>query len=150
MRHVNKRVFVAAWLLVLSPWLAAQDGPQKLPSIRLNAGMHVIQAELARTPDQRGTGLMFRKTMGPNEGMLFVFDEPSEQCFWMKNTLLPLSIAFLADDGAVVNIDAMKPLTLDGHCSKKAVRYVLEMNDGWFAKRGIKEGSKIGGPPFER
>ena len=128
----------------------AQDAPQKLAAIRLNAGMHLIQAELATTPDQRGIGLMHRKTMGANEGMLFVFEQPSEQCFWMKNTLLPLSIAFLADDGTVVNLDDMKPLTLDGHCSKKAVRFVLEMNDGWFVKRGIKPGSKIGGPPFER
>jgi uncharacterized protein len=140
----------ALLLTVLGATAWAQDGPQKLPAIRLNAGMHVIQAEVARTPDQRATGLMFRKTMGANEGMLFVFEDPSEQCFWMKNTLLPLSIAFLADDGSVVNVDDMKPLTLDGHCSKKEVRYVLEMNDGWFAKRGIKAGSKIGGAPFER
>ena len=112
--------------------------------------MHVLQVMVAQTPEQLSTGLMFRKTMGTNDGMLFVFDEPSQQCFWMKNTLLPLSIAFLGDDGTVVNIDDMKPQTLDGHCSKKAVRYVLEMNQGWFAKRGIKAGSKIGGAPFER
>jgi uncharacterized membrane protein (UPF0127 family) len=129
---------------------AAQDAPQKLPTIRLNAGMHLIQAEVAQTPDQRSTGLMFRKLMGTNEGMLFVFEAASEQCFWMKNTLLPLSIAFIADDGTVVNLDDMKPLTLDGHCSKQPVRYVLEMNEGWFAKRGIKPGSRIGGAPFGR
>ena len=144
------RLLVGAGLAALGAAAPAQDGPQKLPAIRLNAGMHVIQAEVAQTPDQRAIGLMFRKTMGANEGMLFAFEQPSEQCFWMKNTLLPLSIAFLADDGAVVNLDDMKPLTLDGHCSKKPVRYVLEMNDGWFAKRGFKAGSKIGGVPFER
>jgi uncharacterized membrane protein (UPF0127 family) len=142
---------VVALVLAASGTAAqAQDGPQKLPTIRLNAGMHLIQAEVAQTPDQRSTGLMFRKAMGANEGMLFVFEAASEQCFWMKNTLLPLSIAFLADDGSVVNLDDMKPLTLDGHCSKQPVRYVLEMNDGWFAKRGIKAGSKIGGAPFGR
>ena len=146
----SSRTFAALLLAVLGLACWAQDAPQKLAAIRLNAGMHLIQAELATTPDQRGIGLMFRKNMGANEGMLFVFGQPSEQCFWMKNTLLPLSIAFLADDGTVVNLDDMKPLTLDGHCSKKAVRYVLEMNDGWFAKRGIKAGSKIGGSPFER
>jgi uncharacterized protein len=150
MRFAIHRHFAVLLLAVLGASAGAQDGPQKLPAMRLNAGMHVIQAEVARTPEQRATGLMFRKTMGSNEGMLFVFDGPSEQCFWMKNTLLPLSIAFLADDGSVVNIDDMKPLTLDGHCSKKEVRYVLEMNDGWFAKRGIGAGSKIGGAPFER
>ena len=137
-------------LMVAAGLVTAQSGPQKLPTITLNAGMHVITAELANTPDQRTIGLMFRKSMGPNEGMLFVFEEASEQCFWMKNTLIPLSIAFIADDGAIVNIEHMAPQTLDGHCSAKPVRYVLEMNDGWFAKRGIKAGSKIGGKPFMR
>jgi uncharacterized protein len=126
----------------------AQDGPQKLPAIRLAAGMHLIQAELAQTPQQRSIGLMHRTAMGPNEGMLFVFEQPAQQCFWMKNTLLPLSIAFVADDGSIVNIDDMKPQTLDSHCSTKPVRFVLEMNQGWFAKRGLKAGSKLTGAPF--
>ena len=128
----------------------AQDKPQKLASIRLNAGMHLIQAEVAQTPEERTIGLMFRKTMGANDGMLFAFDEPAPQCFWMKNTLLPLSAAFVSDDGVVVNIEEMKPQTLDSHCSTKPVRFVLEMNEGWFAKRGIKAGAKLQGPPFTR
>jgi len=82
--------------------------------------------------------------------MLFAFEEPGQQCFWMKNTLLPLSVAFVADDGTIVNIDDMKPLTLDGHCSTKPVRFVLEMNQGWFAKRGIKAGEKLLGQPFAK
>ena len=127
---------------------SAQDAPQKLPSITLTAGMHIVQAELAQTPDQRFTGLMFRKTMGSNEGMLFAFEQPATQCFWMKNTLLPLDIAFVSADGTVVNIGAMKPQTLDSHCSTQPVPYVLEMNLGWFAKRGIKAGSKLKGAPF--
>ena len=127
----------------------AQDGPQKLPAIRLTAGMHLIQAELAQTPDERSTGLMFRTAMGANEGMLFAFEQAGTQCFWMKNTLLPLSIAFVADDGSVVNIDEMKPQTLDSHCSTRPVRFVLEMNQGWFAKRGIKAGAKLQGAPFK-
>jgi uncharacterized protein len=134
----------------ISAAAVAQDGPQKLTSIRLTAGMHLIQAELAQTPDERSTGLMFRTTMGPNEGMLFAFEQPGTQCFWMKNTLLPLSVAFVADDGSVVNIDEMKPQTLESHCSTKPVRFVLEMNQGWFAKRGIKAGSKLQGAPFKR
>ena len=150
MQPIVMRLFAGLLLAVVAAAVPAQDGPQKLPAIHLNAGMHIIQAEVARTPEQRGIGLMFRKAMGANEGMLFAFEEASEQCFWMKNTLLPLSVAFIADDGSVVNLDDMKPLTLDGHCSKKPVRYVLEMNDGWFAKRGIKAGSKIGGGPFDR
>lgn len=144
------RSLVAVLLVTASVLACAQDGPQKLPSITLNAGMHLIQAEVAQTPEQRSTGLMFRSTMGTNEGMLFAFEEPGQQCFWMKNTLLPLSVAFVADDGSVVNIENMRPQTLDSHCSAKPVRFVLEMNDGWFAKRGIKPGFKLGGKPFAR
>ena len=126
----------------------AQDGPQKLAQIRLNAGIHNINAELASTPEQREIGLMFRPAIAANDGMLFVFERPSKQCFWMKNTLIPLSIAFLGDDGSVVNLDDMKPQTLAEHCSAKPVRFVLEMNEGWFAKRGIKAGSRLRGAPF--
>jgi len=141
---------LAAPLLALSMACAAQEQAQKLPSIRLNAGIHNIEAELAQTPDQRATGLMFRKNMPANSGMLFAFGEIGIQCFWMKNTLIPLSIAFIADDGSIVNIDEMKPLSLDSRCSDKPVRFVLEMNQGWFAKRGIKPGAKLQGPPFQR
>ena len=126
----------------------AQDGPQKLPAIKLNAGIHIISAELATTAEQREIGLMFRPALGANEGMLFAFDRPGQQCFWMKNTLIPLSAAFIADDGSIVNVEAMKPQTLDGHCSAQPVRFVLEMNDGWFAKRGIKPGARLRGAPF--
>ena len=128
---------------------SAQDGPQRLPAIRLTAGMHLIQAELAQSPDERSTGLMFRTAMGANEGMLFAFEQAGTQCFWMKNTLLPLSVAFVADDGSVVNIDEMKPQTLNSHCSTRPVRFVLEMNEGWFAKRGIKAGARLQGAPFK-
>ena len=137
--------------LTLTSWSAvalAQDGPQQLPTIKLSAGMYVVQVEVARSSLEREIGLMFRKSMPINEVMLFIFDQPSEQCFWMKNTLLPLSVAFLADDGSVVNIDDMKPLTLDSHCSSRPVRFVLEMNEGWFAKRGLKPGSRLQGTPF--
>ncbi len=126
----------------------AQDGPQKLQQIRLNAGIHNINAELAATPEQREIGLMFRPTMAANDGMLFVFERAGQQCFWMKNTLIPLSVAFVTDDGGVVNIEAMKPQTLDSHCSAQPVRFVLEMNDGWFARRGIKPGARLRGAPF--
>jgi uncharacterized membrane protein (UPF0127 family) len=148
MRSNPLRILLSLAALLASMACAAQDGPQKLPAIRLNAGIHNIQAEIARTPDQRATGLMFRERMAANDGMLFAFEEPATQCFWMKNTLLPLSVAFVADDGTVVNIDDMKPQTLDSHCSLMPVRFVLEMNKGWFAKRGIKAGYKLQGEPF--
>jgi len=145
-----KTLAVTVLAVSLGAAAQAQDGPQKLASIQLSAGMHLIQAELARTPDEHSIGLMFRKTMAANEGMLFAFDAPRQQCFWMKNTLLPLSAAFVADDGSIVNIEDMKPQTLDSHCSTKPVRFVLEMNQGWFAKRGLKAGSKLQGAPFNR
>jgi uncharacterized membrane protein (UPF0127 family) len=126
----------------------AQTPQTDLPRVKLSAGMHVIDAQVASTDEQRMTGLMYRKAMPQHEGMLFVFDYPSQQCFWMKNTLLPLSVAFVADDGTIVNIDEMKPQTLDSHCSEKPVRYVLEMNQGWFSKRGVKPGTRLGGSIF--
>ncbi len=119
-----------------------------LPRVKLSAGMHQIDAQVARTDDEHATGLMFRKAMPQHEGMLFVFEEQTKQCFWMKNTLLPLSAAFVADDGTVVNVEEMRPQTLDSHCSAKPVRYVLEMNQGWFARKGIKPGARLAGPPF--
>ena len=148
MTALKARAFPIALASILCATVFAQTGPQKLPSIRLNAGIHNIQAEVAQSPDERSTGLMFRKEMGTNEGMLFAFEQPAQQCFWMKNTLLPLSIAFIADDGSIVNIDHMKPQTLESHCSTKPVRFVLEMNEGWFDKRGIKPGTKLRGAPF--
>jgi len=122
--------------------------PQDLPTVTLHAGMHNIVAQVAKTADQRQIGLMFRKEMAGHEGMIFVFEDPATQCFWMRNTLIPLSAAFVADDGSIVNIEDMKPLSDESHCSTKPVRYVLEMNVGWFAKRGLKAGTKISGPLF--
>ncbi len=128
-----------------------QDAPQmNLPRTTLNAGMYQITAQVAMAPEQRSMGLMFRAEMPQHEGMLFVFESPATQCFWMKNTILPLTAAFVADDGIIVNLADMKPQTTDSHCSARPVRYVLEMNRGWFAKKGIKAGSKLGGPPFEQ
>ena len=152
MTNIKTAALLAALALTaLAPLAAAQGSagtPQTLPAITLQAGMHNIRAAVAKTPEQRQTGLMFRREMAQHEGMLFIFEQASPQCFWMKNTLLPLSIAFLADDGTVVNIADMQPQVLDSHCSSKPVRYVLEMNQGWFAKRGIMAGSKIAGAPF--
>ena len=148
MKRINSRLLSGLFAASLSLTCVAQDRPQKLAAIRLKTGIHNIQAEVAQTPDERAIGLMFRKTMGTNEGMLFTFEQAGTQCFWMQNTLLPLSIAFVGDDGTIVNLDDMKPQTLDSHCSAKPVRFVLEMNQGWFAKRGIKVGAKLQGAPF--
>jgi uncharacterized membrane protein (UPF0127 family) len=149
MTIIKTRRRLAALLLAFVVSAAAAQGvPQDLPAITLQAGMHNIRAALAQTPEQWQTGLMYRREMAQHEGMLFVTDHLAPRCFWMKNTLLPLSIAFLADDGTVVNIADMKPQSLDTHCSTQPVRFVLEMNQGWFAKRGIKAGFKLSGAPF--
>ncbi|WP_454722873.1 MULTISPECIES: DUF192 domain-containing protein [Cupriavidus] len=128
----------------------AQAPAAGLPVRQLTAGMYAIKAEIAATPESRELGLMYRKNMPANEGMLFVFEDKAGHCFWMKNTDLPLSIAFLADDGAIVNIEDMAPQTEDNHCPRAAVRYALEMNKGWFAQKGLKAGAKIGGLPQPR
>lgn len=139
---------VTAGLLAIGASAHAGDAPQSLPTVALSVGMHNIQAEVARTPQELSTGLMHRSSMPANHGMLFVFDRPGQQCFWMKNTLIPLSIAFLADDGRVVNIAEMQAGSLESHCSTEAVRFALEMNKGWFKRKGVREGQRLSGPPF--
>jgi uncharacterized membrane protein (UPF0127 family) len=141
-----------ALLLALAACVAgaqAQEGPQpRLPTADLTAGMHVIRAELARTPQQQMVGMMMRTEMGANEGMLFVNDEAGVRCFWMRNTLLPLTIAFIADDGTIVNLADMQPRSEQSHCSARPVRFALEMRQGWFARRGIQAGFRLRGAPF--
>jgi len=124
----------------------AQQGPQPpLPTVDLQSGMYLIKAEVAGNFGTRMVGLMLRESMAPNEGMLFLFPEREKQCMWMKNTLLPLSVAFIDEKGVILNIEDMKPQTEDSHCSVKPAPYALEMNLGWFKQKGIKAGSKIGG-----
>lgn len=128
---------------------SAQEGPQqKLPTIDLTAGMHVIHAEVAQTQEQQMIGMMQRRTMGANDGMLFVYDAPAPLCFWMRNTLIPLTIAFVGDDGRIVGLADMQPLDETSHCTPSPVRYALEMNQGWFKKRGLKKGDRLRGAPF--
>ncbi|HWI37296.1 MAG TPA: DUF192 domain-containing protein [Burkholderiales bacterium] len=120
---------------------------QDMPVVQLNAGMHLIRAEVAAEFGTRMRGLMYRASMPQNAGMLFIFDESTQHCMWMKNTLIALSVAFIDEKGAITNIEDMKPQTEDSHCASRAARYALEMNRGWFAAHGIKPGSRIGGIP---
>ena len=148
---LRQLALVAVAAAVPAHALDAGGAPQmNLERTKLQAGMFQIDTQLAQTPDQRSTGLMHRKEMPTHEGMLFVFERAAVQCFWMKNTLIPLTAAFVADDGSIVNLADMKPLNEQSHCSEKPVRFVLEMNQGWFAKRNIKAGFKLGGAPFAR
>jgi uncharacterized membrane protein (UPF0127 family) len=127
--------------------LAAAPAFAQHPVAQLNAGMHLIRAEVVSEPGTRAQGLMYRKSMPQNAGMLFIFDEAAVHCMWMKNTLIPLSVAFIDDRGAIVNIADMEPQTEASHCAAQPVRYALEMNRGWFAARGVKPGTRLGGIP---
>ena len=138
-------LLVTAALACATAPAARAQAAQTRPAGRLNAGIHNIRAEVARTPEQRATGLMHRRELGANDGMLFVFEQAGVQCFWMRNTLVPLSIAFLADDGRIVNIADMQPQSEQSQCSAQPVRHALEMNQGWFARRGVRAGAAISG-----
>ena len=118
-----------------------------LPTVELKTGIYRIQAEIADTPETRQTGLMNRTSMSMNSGMLFVFEEKAGHCFWMFSTKIPLSIAFIADDGKIVNIEEMQAGTTNNHCPKAPIRYALEMNKQWFSERVITSGSVISGLP---
>jgi len=144
---LTKIMLMQAILALATSTAIAQQGPS-FPVISLTAGMHVIKAEVAATDADRQNGLMFREKMGANEGMLFVFPGPADVCMWMKNTLLPLSVAFIDENGKIINIEDMKPQTLDSHCARKLVRYALEMNQGWFKQKNIKPGNSIKGLPL--
>ncbi len=137
------RVAAATALLGVTCFTWAQQ-PQ-LPLLELLAGMHRIEAEVAATPESRQIGMMQRTIMPSQRGMLFVFPEVATHCMWMRNTLLPLSVAFLDDKGRIINVEDMKPETETNHCAKKPARYALEMNLGWFRSRGLTSGFAIGG-----
>jgi uncharacterized membrane protein (UPF0127 family) len=132
--------FVLALMLATAPAAA-----QQLPVVQLKAGMHLIRAEVAADFSSRGRGLMHRKSLAPNAGMLFIFDGPAVHCMWMKNTYIPLSVAFLDEKGEIINIADMQPHSEESHCASRPALYALEMTRGWFAERGIKAGARLGG-----
>ena len=116
-----------------------------MPRMDLTAGFYRINAEVASNQKNRMQGLMHRRAMQANEGMLFVFTQEDRHCMWMRNTFLPLSVAFLDAEGRILNIEDMEPQTEDNHCAAAPARFALEMNKGWFAAKGIKPGQRIGG-----
>lgn len=121
----------------------ALAGP--LPEMELAMGIYRIEAEVAASEEAREQGLMFRKKMAANHGMLFVFTDARRECMWMKNTLLPLAVAFIDDAGVIVNIEEMAPQTLNSHCSARPIRFALEMNAGWFKQHGFEPGTTLHG-----
>jgi uncharacterized membrane protein (UPF0127 family) len=134
-----KRLF---FLLAVSLAVVARA---ELPVVQLVTGMHLIRAELADSMGTRMEGLMYRKSMPQGSGMVFVFDETATHCMWMKNTLIPLSVAFIDDSGEIINIADMQPQSEQSHCAARPARYALEMNKGWFAQRGVKPGAQLRG-----
>ena len=129
----------------LTTLLACPLAQAQMPRLELNAGLHRIDAEVAADQQNRMQGLMNRRSMATNQGMLFVFTQADRHCMWMRNTLLPLSVAFLDERGQILNIEDMKPQTENNHCAASPARFALEMNQGWFASKGIKAGQRIGG-----
>ena len=138
---IRSAVF-AGFMFCFGPAVAQQP---ELPTTALNAGIFVIQAEVAGTPATRELGLMRRKSLAPGAGMLFLFDRSAAHCMWMKNTLIPLSVAFMDERGRIINIADMQPLNETSHCASRPARFALEMTQGWFKKRGISAGMVIGG-----
>ena len=136
---------VSAVVLAWMAFLIALPARGELPVISLNAGIHVIRAEVANTFETRARGLMYRESLEPNQGMLFVFPLLERHCMWMKNTPLPLSVAFIDESGQVVSISEMAPHTEDSHCAARPARFALEMSKGWFAGKGIRAGAKLQG-----
>lgn len=117
----------------------------QMPRMDFTLGFYRIEAEVAADLKNRMQGLMERRSMAAQQGMLFVFPEVARHCMWMKNTYLPLSVAFLDEEGRIINIEDMEPQTLDSHCAAKPARYALEMNKGWFVGKGIRPGAKLSG-----
>jgi uncharacterized membrane protein (UPF0127 family) len=135
------RLFAAAGLCAAPAWALAQA----MPVVELTAGIHRIEAEVAATQENRMRGLMHRKSMPIQRGMLFVFDQDDQHCMWMRNTYLPLAVAFLDAQGRIINVAEMQPQTENNHCAARPARFALEMNAGWFRTRGLGPGMAISG-----
>ncbi len=134
-------------LLLVLLLFSLESRAQNFQVTSLTIGVYLVRAELALSDEERARGLMYRDTLGQNEGMVFRFANNGKACMWMKNTPLPLSVAFIAEDGRIINIEDMAPQTLDPHCATQPARYALEMNRGWFGKRNIKPGAVVSGLP---
>lgn len=135
------------YLLLASLLFSLNSQAQNFQVTSLTIGVHLVRAEMAISEEERARGLMFRETLGQNDGMVFRFANVGKACMWMKNTLVPLSVAFIAEDGSIINIEDMTPQSLEPHCAKQPVRYALEMSRGWFNKHNIKPGAVVSGLP---
>lgn len=140
---------VARVLAAVALLLAALSAPADVAfkTARIKVGAHPLKVEVAASDPERSQGLMHREKLGNEDGMLFIFDEPGYHSMWMKNTLIPLSVAFVDAEGRILNILDMEPRTLDAHTAAGPARYAIETNKGWFAGKKIKAGDKVTGLP---
>jgi uncharacterized membrane protein (UPF0127 family) len=139
---------LAAGLLFACAGLAVADARTRTTTIKV--GSHALRVEVVATDAERQKGLMFREKLGRNDGMLFVFDEPAYHSMWMKNTLIPLSVAFVDAKGEILNVLDMEPHSLDTRMAAGPASYAIETNRGWFAERGLKAGDRVTGLPPAR
>jgi uncharacterized protein len=141
------RLLIAACLLPLPDLSAAAEPARVAPSPsfkKIIVGKTPLRVEVASTPEKQERGLMFRQSLPEEEGMLFIFKEPQELNFWMRNTLIPLDIAFIGADGVILNIHQAKPLDESiQYRSAGAAKYVIETNQGWFSRHGIRPGDRV-------
>lgn len=137
--------FLAALVLLAASLLAAADARPRMATIKV--GPHPLRVEVVATDADRARGLMHRESLGRDDGMLFIFDEPAYHTMWMKDTLIPLSVAFVDAGGTILNILDMEPRTLDPHMSAGPSVYAIETNKGWFAAKRIRAGDKVTGLP---
>jgi hypothetical protein len=138
------RNLLAALSLALATFALAEA---PLPVIGVKVAGHALRVEVVKTPERMARGLMFRDKLGRNDGMLFVYPDPGYHSMWMKNTLIPLSVAFIDGEGRILNILDMEPQTLDSHSAAGPARYAIETNKGWFAANKIKAGDLVTGLP---
>src|ERR1700674_2874681 len=136
---------LSACFLAVAVTLSNFASGEELPTLQLSIKGHRLVAETATTAATRTIGLMHRFSLKPDHGMLFVFDAPQPLAFWMKNTFVPLSIAFIGADGRILNIEDMTPQSETTHPSRGLALYGLEMKKGWFAERAIAAGDRVEG-----
>lgn len=135
-------------LFVSHPLIARESAQPELPAATLRVGKTAVRAEVADEDSERSCGLMFRESLARDSGMLFVMPVTGPAAFWMRNTLVPLSIAFIGPDGAIMEIHDMKPKSEEMVRSAfPRIAYALEMEQGWFSKNNIWPGERVSGLP---
>jgi len=141
--EADSRPLADAAIAAQDPSETGDDHAEPGDLVTIRAGGIEVRVEIADEPAEHSRGLMFRETLDENEGMLFIYPEERTLAFWMKNTLVPLDIAYADREGRIVDIQQMEPQTIENHPSAAPAQYALEMNQGWFAANGVRVGDRI-------